>query len=224
MFSQDFVNKATCNIISSLVLGQRFAYTDETFNSVVKRMQRNFQIGGAGAGLLIFPVLKYAPGMSKLFDEYKSNLLKNWHFVLDIVKEHRITFDRENLRDLIDACLLEIEKRESEGSDSSALAENNLLITILNLFAAGKLMTIYQILFSNTTCDITRTKSYSFEGAVINKLSIGCFGTSVTLSEHAHCFVLELNVNAHFFPFFFFFFFFTDDAEDITSERVYSLS
>ena len=109
-------------------------------------MQRNFKIGGAGTGLQIFPILKYAPGMTKLFDEYTSNLLKNFHFVLDIVKEHKETFDRENLRDLIDSCLLEIEKRENEGSDSSALAENNLMVTVMNLFAAGRVIFISLLL------------------------------------------------------------------------------
>lgn len=127
---------ATSNVISSVALGKRFLYTDPEFNEVLRRMNRNFQIMGAGAALLFFPALRYL--MTKSVDELSSNLKKNFDFLADIFEQHKADFDKENPQDFIDECLVEIANKKAAGDDASAFAENNLLVTILSLFSAGR--------------------------------------------------------------------------------------
>ena len=135
---QNFFPKATANVVSSVVLGQRFSYSDKTFSEILQNMNRNFKLLNAGGVVLFFPLLSYLPITSKFVEEFGVNLKMNFDFVAGIIEEHKVNFDYENPKDFIDACLKEIEDRKADGSDTSALAENNLAVTILNLFAAGK--------------------------------------------------------------------------------------
>lgn len=136
-----FLTKAASNVICSVVLGRRFSYSDAEFNGVMHRMDRNFKILDAGGAVMFIPSLRYVPFVSKLVDEFCSNLKKNFDFVADIVATHKDEFDRDNQRDFIDACLLEIDDRKENGTrdgiEESGLTENNLRTTILNLFGAG---------------------------------------------------------------------------------------
>ena len=92
----------------------------------------------AGGAVMFFPILSHLPITSKLVKELGENLKKNFDFLADIINEHKVNFDPENTKDCIDACLTEIEDRKADGVDTSALRENNLAVTILNLFSAGK--------------------------------------------------------------------------------------
>ncbi|XP_072051610.1 cytochrome P450 2U1-like [Amphiura filiformis] len=134
---QELFTKAVCNVISSIVLGQRFSYSNEEFNNVVQRMQKNFHIIGSGGALLYVPFLKYTPVMSNLLNEYSENLTKNVSFLKAIVEKHKFSDVDDKPKDFIDAWLIDIEKRKTEGTDASSLSENNLIVTIMDLFASG---------------------------------------------------------------------------------------
>jgi hypothetical protein len=61
-----YLSKAVCNIISSIVFGDRFDYEDEEFLSLLKRMLGLMQFMSSSAGQVIYPSLTLPGSYQKL--------------------------------------------------------------------------------------------------------------------------------------------------------------
>ncbi|XP_041061778.1 cytochrome P450 2K1-like [Carcharodon carcharias] len=128
------LNAAVANIICSIVLGDRFDYEDETFISLVKRVNENIQLAGSTMVQMYnaFPFLGFLPGyLSQLF----SNSQQNIAFFKNLFNENYREPNVNDLRSFIEAFVL----RQQQESDNpnSYFHENNLTYTTTNLFAAG---------------------------------------------------------------------------------------
>ncbi|KAI8496932.1 cytochrome P450 2 sub U member 1 [Branchiostoma belcheri] len=107
------VTVAVANVICSMVMGKRYDYQDETFRELAEAVVTIMAGLGGGQIISIFPVLRFVP--------------------VEELSRHRENLDRENPRDFLDFCLLEVEKQEKvEG-----LTEENVMYMALDLFLAG---------------------------------------------------------------------------------------
>ena len=104
------------NVICSLAFGRHYDHDDERLHRLLAMINANFT---SSAGLLnIFPALRHIPGDpfgAKIRIERIRNVLK---FLREIVEEHRKSFDEDNIRDYIDAYLVE-QKRQVDVKDST---------------------------------------------------------------------------------------------------------
>nr|XP_003228717.1 PREDICTED: cytochrome P450 2G1-like isoform X1 [Anolis carolinensis] len=130
-----FLSRTVSNVISSVVFGHRFDYEDQTFLSLMHKMNESFlEMSTPWAQLydMFSCVMRYLPGRHNriyyLLEDLKA-------FVADKAQANLETLDPNNPRDFIDCFLIQMEKKK--GNPSSEFNMKNLVLTTLNLFFAG---------------------------------------------------------------------------------------
>uniref|UniRef100_A0A4W6DJ00 Cytochrome P450, family 2, subfamily AE, polypeptide 1 n=1 Tax=Lates calcarifer TaxID=8187 RepID=A0A4W6DJ00_LATCA len=129
------VNNAVSNIICSLVFGHRFDYGDEKFMKLMKWFDKALRIQGSLWAQLYnsFPLMmRCLPGPHQTFLQILKDLKD---FTREELKKHKQNWDPSDLRDYIDCYLNEIQT--NEGKADSSFDEENLIMSVLDLFAAG---------------------------------------------------------------------------------------
>ncbi|KAM3911018.1 cytochrome P450 2C23-like [Leptodactylus fuscus] len=136
---------ASSNIISTLVMGTRFDYSDKQWMSVLADSRHAFHIVSSTWGQLydLFPgIIHYLPGPHrKVFQLLKP--LKN--VVKESVRNHQETLDPTCPRDYIDCFLI---RMNQEGKNlGSAFHLTNLIETAFDMFLGGSETTAVTIHF-----------------------------------------------------------------------------
>lgn len=128
------IMNAVSNIICSIVFGDRFDYDNKRFAKLLEILNENIRLSGSPVGLIfnLLPFIKYLPGPHQ---KIRRNARALVEFIREAMEEHRSTLDTENLRDFIDAYLVEISKQET--NEDSTFHEENLLMSTADLFLAG---------------------------------------------------------------------------------------
>uniref|UniRef100_A0A3B5PRF0 Cytochrome P450 2K4-like n=1 Tax=Xiphophorus maculatus TaxID=8083 RepID=A0A3B5PRF0_XIPMA len=128
------MNNAVCNVICSMVYGKRFEYDDLEFTNVVNRTTQGLQLLGSPLynmfpkiGKLVFSARKK---MSDIFAANKQHHL----MLLNRLKE---TLSPQMCRGVADAFLIRQQQLKESGITDSHYHNDNLLVTIMNLFSAG---------------------------------------------------------------------------------------
>ncbi|XP_057219386.1 cytochrome P450 2B4-like [Triplophysa rosa] len=131
---QHVIQNAVSNIICSIVFGDRFEYDNKLFANLLKILNENIVLAGSLIGQIfnLVPFIKHLPGPHQKIHQNAEELKG---FIREAVEEHRITLDPENLRDFIDAYLVEMEKQKSH--EDSTFHEMNMVMTVSDLFLAG---------------------------------------------------------------------------------------
>uniref|UniRef100_A0A8B9L1H3 Uncharacterized protein n=1 Tax=Astyanax mexicanus TaxID=7994 RepID=A0A8B9L1H3_ASTMX len=128
------IMNAVSNIICSIVFGDRFEYDDKQFAKLLEILNENVRFTGSfiSQTYLVIPFVEHLPGPHQ---KVWKNLNSLREFILGVAEEHRKTLDPENLRDFIDAYLVEMIKQES--NEDSTFHEENMAKSTADLFSAG---------------------------------------------------------------------------------------
>ncbi|XP_034755257.1 cytochrome P450 2K1-like isoform X3 [Etheostoma cragini] len=130
------MNYAVSNIICSIVYGSRFEYDDPEFTSLVDRTNINIQLVGSPS----VQVYNMFPWIGKLISVKKEVVaigVANKEQNLRFFSRLKETLNPQMCRGFVDAFLVRKQNLEESGISNSHFNENNLLHTVLNLFAAG---------------------------------------------------------------------------------------
>ncbi|XP_073399223.1 cytochrome P450 2K4-like [Dendrobates tinctorius] len=128
------INSAVSNVICSIIFGKRFEYDDPTFHKLIKMLDENAKLAGTPAVLLYnyYPFLGTLLGLHK---KIQQNIQDLKNFISQCSMNRRSDFDANDITGFIDAYLL---KQEQESTKAHTLFdEENLLVTVLDLFGAG---------------------------------------------------------------------------------------
>ncbi|XP_052028316.1 cytochrome P450 2C6-like isoform X3 [Apodemus sylvaticus] len=124
-----------CNVICSIIFGNRFEYKDPDFLILMKKLNENIKILSTPWIQFCnsFPVFTdYFPGshktVAKNFDYVKTYLLKK-------IEEHQVSLDVTNPQDFIDYYL--IKQKQVNHNQHSEFTLENLATTVNDLFGAG---------------------------------------------------------------------------------------
>ncbi|XP_045885700.1 cytochrome P450 2K1-like [Micropterus dolomieu] len=130
------VNYAVSNIICCMVYGNRFEYDDPEFRLMVDRATKNTQLMGCPSVQLYnhFPWLFSWLGARK---QLMKNAFANRRCMTKLIKGLQDTLDPQMCRGLVDAFLARKIQLEASGNMNSYYHDDNLLMTVVNLFAAG---------------------------------------------------------------------------------------
>ncbi|KAG8579988.1 hypothetical protein GDO81_007064 [Engystomops pustulosus] len=127
------MNAATCNIIVSVLLSNRFHYEDRRFLKILKIVNEIFELVGSPMAMLYnaYPsVMRWCSGVQR-------TLLKNVEemhaFVRETVTIQRKELDVNNPRNLIDSFLV----KQQEEKPQLFYTNENLMALVTDLFAAG---------------------------------------------------------------------------------------
>ncbi|XP_041458227.1 cytochrome P450 2U1-like [Lytechinus variegatus] len=126
------INYAVANIIRSITAGQRFDYSNDRFQQMVKLITDVLGAENFYGPLEMMPWLYYTPFFRK--ERNMCNAL------IDLMKQevvdHRQTVDIDNPRDVIDMCLAEIDRAKNAGEETF-FDESLLWRTLLDIYLAG---------------------------------------------------------------------------------------
>ncbi|XP_031607452.2 cytochrome P450 2K4-like isoform X1 [Oreochromis aureus] len=130
------INCAVSNITCSIVYGSRFEYNDPEFTSMIDRVNRNAKILGSPSIQLydMFPSLFKWTADRKEFCKLTDANMKQNRAIFSRLKE---TLNPQVCRGFVDAFLVRKQNLEASGITNSHFHDDNLLITVMNLFAAG---------------------------------------------------------------------------------------
>uniref|UniRef100_A0A8B9L3L9 Uncharacterized protein n=1 Tax=Astyanax mexicanus TaxID=7994 RepID=A0A8B9L3L9_ASTMX len=128
------IMNSVSNIICSIVFGDRFEYDDRRFAKLLEIINENIRFLGSPVSQVfnLIPFIKHFRGPHQKFWHNVHSLKK---FIFEEMEEHKKTLDPENLRDFIDAYLVEMIKQEA--NEDSTFHEENMVRSTIDLFIAG---------------------------------------------------------------------------------------
>ncbi|KAM9386093.1 cytochrome P450, family 2, subfamily AD, polypeptide 3 isoform 1-T1 [Pholidichthys leucotaenia] len=127
------LTNAVSNIISSVVFGHRFEYSDRTFRRILELDNDAVILAGSAQTQMYdaWPGLfKYLPGPHQTVH---SNYFKILDFLDDEIEKHREDWNPDDPRDFIDAYLAEMAKEDPK----AGFNKEALLVCTLDLIEAG---------------------------------------------------------------------------------------
>ncbi|XP_078387720.1 cytochrome P450 2J2-like [Cetorhinus maximus] len=129
-----FIISAVSNVTCTVILGKRFHYEDKTFTRLVKLFDEVLKLQGGFWAMVCsaVPNIHHIPGPHQRIFQNQAQVKA---ILQDFINQHKDTLNGEEIRDFIDAYLLEMEK-ERDFPDSH-LTEGNLLYNVFDLFLAG---------------------------------------------------------------------------------------
>ncbi|XP_019114704.1 cytochrome P450 2K1 isoform X1 [Larimichthys crocea] len=130
------INYAVSNIICSMVYGSRFEYDDPEFTSLVDRTNRNIQLLATPSIQMynLFPWLfKWVAHRKEFNSFFAANRKQN----LALFSHLKETLNPQMCRGFVDAFLVCKQNLEKSGVTNSHFHSENLLMTVIQLFAAG---------------------------------------------------------------------------------------
>lgn len=129
------------NVICSLLMSERFTKDDPKFIEFNRMIQEGMILFGKIHLVDYFPIIKYLPYVQSVKYQISQNRDMMFRYYKKVIDQHRNSFDKDNIRDVIDYYLLEIE--ESKRNKSAAklfegIDEDEQIMQIIgDLFSAG---------------------------------------------------------------------------------------
>ncbi|XP_047656599.1 cytochrome P450 2K1-like, partial [Tachysurus fulvidraco] len=130
------LNYATSNVISAIVYGSRFQYSDLQFKEMVKRANETIKLSGSPS-IQIYNMFPWFGCWLKDWKLIMKNRKQNLKQIKELVTNLEETLNLEETRGLVDSFLIRKNNAEKAGDKDKYFHEDNLIITISNLFAAG---------------------------------------------------------------------------------------
>nr|XP_054767382.1 cytochrome P450 2J2-like [Lytechinus pictus] len=100
--------KATANIICQLLFGRRYEYDDPEYIGILKSVEDTVSLIPETDPVNIFESLIHTPK----YKHYRETIFADRDFMMSHVKSHQETFQKENIRDFIDAFLADDDIRQ----------------------------------------------------------------------------------------------------------------
>jgi len=129
-------DKATLNVVWGVVAGKTFLYDDVEIERLLGSLDDFLKFGSQlqKGPLILLPWLRHLPPWRSNFEETREGMDKVRCFLRDIINSHEETLDPSEVRDVIDALLVESQKSDR---CNGAFAKENLLVCSLDLFTGG---------------------------------------------------------------------------------------
>lgn len=145
---QNLLASSLSNVICSLLMGVRFGHRDPCFLRFLHLMDEGLRLFALTAPVNFIAGLRFVPGINWAYRQIIKNRDEMFVFFREQVDHHKRTFEADKCRDLIDAYLLEMQKRAEEPKPQTKcnsavprtttfFCETQLYQVIGDLFSAG---------------------------------------------------------------------------------------
>ncbi|XP_043090082.1 cytochrome P450 2K1 [Puntigrus tetrazona] len=130
------MNYAASSVISSIVYGSRFEYTDPQLRNMVDRANESIRLSGT-ASVQLYNMFPFLGPCLKNWRLLMKNLALDIKEVSELVSSSRQTLNLQDLRGFVDSFLVRMQNAEESGEKNSLFNQQNLIFSVGNLFAAG---------------------------------------------------------------------------------------
>uniref|UniRef100_A0A673NGC4 Uncharacterized protein n=1 Tax=Sinocyclocheilus rhinocerous TaxID=307959 RepID=A0A673NGC4_9TELE len=129
---------AVSNIISSIVYGSRFEYTDPRFTEMVDRANENVRV--AGSTSIMVCMIYIFPFLGPILKNKRiriNNIVQSRQQMTKLINGLQETLNPHDRRGFVDSFLIRKQSEEKSGKKDSYFHEENLMVSVTNLFVAG---------------------------------------------------------------------------------------
>ncbi|XP_051987312.1 cytochrome P450 2K6-like [Xyrauchen texanus] len=130
------VSLAISNIISSIVYGSRFEYSDPQLHEMVQRAYENMKMVGS-ASIQLYNMFPWLRPFVKNQKQIVNNLRDNYKESEKLIKGLLKTLNPQDPRGFADSFLIQQQIEKDSGKKATLFHMQNLFYTVNNLFAAG---------------------------------------------------------------------------------------
>ncbi|XP_073349828.1 cytochrome P450 2K1-like [Pagrus major] len=130
------ISYASSNIISAIMFGKRFEYKDTVFQAMVERDHETIRLTGS-ASILLYNMFPWLRPFLKNWRDIMKNVEENKQELRSLIADLKETLNPEMCRCFIDAFLTRRQNLEESKIKDSLYHDDNLLYSVMNLFAAG---------------------------------------------------------------------------------------
>ncbi|XP_014049738.1 cytochrome P450 2K1 isoform X1 [Salmo salar] len=130
------LNYAVSNIISNIMYGSRFEYSDPKFKATVKRANDNLRICGS-VSIQLYNMFPWLGPWLKSRKLLLKNIENNMKEMGELVRGLKETLNPQMCRGFVDSFLVRKQTMEESGNKNSHYHDNNLISSVANLFSAG---------------------------------------------------------------------------------------
>ncbi|KPM09295.1 8-oxo-dGDP phosphatase NUDT18 [Sarcoptes scabiei] len=127
---------AASNVIGSLLMSMTFKSSDKKFRRIIELMEEGFRLFAIAMPVNFIPLFRFVPLVNYAYEKMKCNRDETSRYFHEIVEEHRNTLDEENVRDFVDAYLVQHD-RIKESGQQSFFSEKQLIQVMNDIFSAG---------------------------------------------------------------------------------------
>lgn len=113
------------NVICSIIMGVRFHHGDSRFKRFMDLIEEGFRLFSSVVAVNYIPMMRHLPFVQGVCNKISQNRAEMADFFQQTVDQHRATFDENNIRDLVDAYLLEIQRAKVEGREAQLFQGKN---------------------------------------------------------------------------------------------------
>ncbi|EZA54128.1 hypothetical protein DMN91_001114 [Ooceraea biroi] len=129
------------NVICSIIMGVRFQHGDSRFKRFMGLIEEGFKLFGRVAAVNYIPMMRYLPCVQGVQHKISQNREEMADFFQETVNQHRVTFDKNDIRDLVDTYLLEIQQAKEQGREGTLFQgkdhDRQMQQILGDLFSAG---------------------------------------------------------------------------------------
>uniref|UniRef100_U5EUU5 Putative cytochrome n=1 Tax=Corethrella appendiculata TaxID=1370023 RepID=U5EUU5_9DIPT len=129
------------NVICNIMMSVRFSLNDPKFQRFNFLIEEGMRLFGEIQIIDFIPSIQYLPVSINAKQKIARNREEMFDFYREVINDHKLKFDSNNIRDLIDTYLDEINKAKLEGRDEELFAGKDSEIQIMqvigDLFSAG---------------------------------------------------------------------------------------
>lgn len=129
------------NVVCNLLMSVRFTRDDLKFKKFNSMIEEGMKLFGKIHSVDYIPITQYLPSFQSAKSQIADNRNEMFKFYKEVIEAHKETFDRDNIRDLVDYYLLEIENAKINGTEQQLFDgrdQNEQIMQIMgDLFSAG---------------------------------------------------------------------------------------
>ncbi|XP_037834548.1 cytochrome P450 2K1 [Kryptolebias marmoratus] len=130
------INYAASNVISALMFKKRFEYKDPVFQTMVEKDNETIRLTGS-VSIMIYNLCPWLGPFLKNWRDMMKNIEANKAHLRKLISDLKETLDPEICRCFVDAFLIQKKHLKDFDEKSSHYHDENLLYSVMNLFAAG---------------------------------------------------------------------------------------
>lgn len=117
-------------------MSMTFKSSDTKFRRIIELMEEGFRLFAIAMPVNFIPLLRFMPLVNYAYEKMKANREETSRYFNEIVDEHRSTLCPSNVRDFVDAYLLQHDRVKQSGQQSF-FSEKQLIQVMNDIFSAG---------------------------------------------------------------------------------------
>lgn len=131
------IARSVSNVVGSLLMSMTFDNKDDKeFLRLLQLIDEGFKLFSVAMPVNFIPIFRYIPGFSYAYQKLRMNRDETSSFFKNIADDHRKSLDSDNIRDIVDAYLVQQDKASKEKKENF-FSEAQLIQIMNDLFSAG---------------------------------------------------------------------------------------